>query len=117
MNRADFLTDFNKASPLPMNDERFITILRNSHLKMSDGNNVNGSLNLIIVMEELAELQQEISKFLRNKGDKIGLIEELADVLLGVGYVKDICNISDEDIIKALNVKMERQNKRNPETI
>lgn len=114
MNRAEFFDRFQRASDKPMNEERKLAIIRNSYAKMSDGNDINGSLNMVVVMEELAELQQEISKMLRNKGSKIGLIEELADVLLAIPYVQDIFNISDDDLVKAMNAKLERQNERNP---
>lgn len=67
-----------------------------------------GTRNLVIVMEELAELQQQISKYLRGKEDRLGLIEEVADVIMGLDYVKIICNISDEEVNKAMNVKLQR---------
>lgn len=72
----------------------------------------NGSANLVIAMEECAELQQEISKYLRGKGDKLGLIEEIADVMLAMEWVKDICGIDDEELKKAMNVKLERMDKK-----
>ena len=59
-------------------------------------------------MEELAELAQEISKFLRGKGDFNGLLEELADVETMVYYLKAIVGITDDDIQKAMTVKIER---------
>ena len=74
---------------------------------MSDGN-PRGHRNLIIVMEELSELTKEISKELRGKGDKTNILEELADVQLGIYYVQEICGITDSDLAKAINVKIER---------
>ena len=35
----------------------------------------------IICMEEMAELQQQISKYLRGCGDRLCFLEEMADVL------------------------------------
>ena len=67
-----------------------------------------GDYNLIIVMEELAELQKEISKFIRRKGDRIGLLEELADVIVCTEYIKDICCISDKELKKMIKIKAER---------
>lgn len=67
-----------------------------------------GHRNLIIVMEELSELSKEISKKLRGKGDQIHILEELADVQLGIYYVQEICGISNEDLHKAMNVKTRR---------
>lgn len=67
-----------------------------------------GHRNLIIVMEELAELTQEISKELRGKEDPIGLLEELADVALGIIYVQKVIGIPDDVLQKAMSVKMTR---------
>ena len=70
-------------------------------------------MNIIIVMEELAEFQQELSKTLRGKNNQISLIEEMADTYLGIKYIQEIFDISDETLAKAINVKLNRQNERN----
>lgn len=73
-----------------------------------------GFTNLIIVMEEFSEAAQAVSKYLRRKDGAIdNLVEELADTLLSVCYVQKICNISDEQLFQAMNVKLDRQNMRN----
>ena len=72
-----------------------------------DGN-PRGHRNLIIVMEELAELGKEIAKELRGKGDFTAILEELADVQLGIWYVQEVVGISDDQLQKALHVKLER---------
>jgi len=74
---------------------------------LKDGN-PRGHRNLIIVMEELSELSKELSKKLRGKGDQYGILEELADVQLGIYYVQEICGISNDDLHKAMNVKARR---------
>lgn len=76
-------------------------------------NNNDGDLNLIIVMEELSELQKEISKYIRGYDNKIEMIEELGDVYIGIKYIQELLNISDELLFKAINVKLDRQNDRN----
>ncbi len=56
----------------------------------------NGLPNqLVVAVEEYAELIKEVTKFLRGKGNKLKLIEELADVevvndqvMMGVGITK-----------------------------
>lgn len=68
--------------------------------------------SLIICMEELAELQQAISKNLRGQGESIDILEELADVLISIEYIKEIVNISDEELISAINVKINRLRRR-----
>jgi NTP pyrophosphatase (non-canonical NTP hydrolase) len=77
---------------------------------LSDGN-PRGHRSLIIVMEELSELSKEISKELRGKGDSTNILEELADVQLGIYYVQEICRIANKDLNKAINVKMKRLEK------
>lgn len=69
---------------------------------------VKGCKNLVIAMEELAELSQEISKIIRGKGDKMGLLEEYADVLVVLEWIKKIANLKDEEIARALNVKLNK---------
>ncbi len=72
-------------------------------------NNRDGILNAVIVMEELGELQTEISKAIRGRDNKFELIEEMADVWLGMYYLMDTFGIDKEDINRAINVKVERQ--------
>ena len=72
-----------------------------------------GFMNLIVVNEEFAECQQQVSKYLRGECDWFHLIEEVADVWLSIRYIQRICNISDEVLNRAINVKIDRQEKRN----
>ena len=74
---------------------------------VGDGN-PRGHRNLIIVMEELAELAQEVSKELRGKGNVNALIEESADVLLGIRYIQEIVGITNDELNRAMAVKTER---------
>lgn len=67
---------------------------------------------LTIVMEELAELSQHVSKHIRGCGDKVGLMEEMADVYICLEFLKSICHISDEDLQKAIDVKLRREKER-----
>ena len=71
-----------------------------------------GHKQLIITAEELSELTQEVTKELRGKGNKLGLTEELADVLICTEYLKMICYISDEDLNKMIGIKLESLNER-----
>lgn len=71
-------------------------------------NSTARSTNCIICMEELAELQQEVSKQLRNKGNKYGLLEEMADVYICLGLLKKMFGYTDTDIAKAVKIKLDR---------
>lgn len=59
-------------------------------------------------MEECSELIQCISKELRCKSDITHLTEEMADVLICVEILKQIYNISDEELNNWIKYKQKR---------
>ena len=65
-----------------------------------------------IAMEEFAELQQQISKQIRGYDDRIGLLEDMADAYICLELLKSIFNISEEDMQKAVDVKLERERRK-----
>lgn len=71
---------------------------------------------LIIAMEECAELAQAVSKALRSKENtvenKTHLAEEIADVLIMIENIKLIFNISDEGIQDWICLKQKRLKER-----
>lgn len=66
----------------------------------------------LIAMEECSELVQAIAKAKRGKLDKANLSEEIADVLICMEWIKDIYNISNEDILEWYEYKIDRIVKR-----
>lgn len=66
---------------------------------------IKGFRNIIIILEELGELNKELTKALRDKEDRIGIIEETADVLICIEYIKKIFNITEREINNAIYVK------------
>ena len=58
----------------------------------------HGTRNLIIVMEELAELQEQLALQSVGSGERLCLIEETADVYMAMDYVRMICNITELEI-------------------
>ena len=101
-----------------MNRERFIAELkenpgysdkqRDNSIKRSI-QNCHWKTKCTVAMEELAELQQEVSKKIRGSGDKIGLLEEMADVYICLEFLKSIFNIHESDVFRAIDVKLERE--------
>ena len=69
---------------------------------------VGGSRNTIINIEEAAELIQALTKMIRGKGDRLNLIEEIADVYISLKATTKNFGITDEEILKAINVKFDR---------
>lgn len=67
-----------------------------------------GHENLIIDMEELAELSQQISKYIRGKGEYYSLLEEMADVQVCLYHLQNLYNISDFELNRAINTKVTR---------
>lgn len=68
-----------------------------------------GSVNeLVVTIEELSELQKEVTKFLRNQGSVENVIEELSDVYIVLEYLKIIFAIDDESVNKEIDYKLNR---------
>lgn len=107
MDRDKFISQLNTAEE-KTDMQWTLDLLKKSIDSNKKSGNQRGHRNLIIVMEELSELSKEISKQLRGKGDRYRILEELADVQLGIHYVQEICGISDEELHKAMNVKLQR---------
>lgn len=97
-----------RKNQVPFNQEEVKSVIYNTVKQNADDGYRRGHQNLIIVMEELFELGQEVSKELRVKGDYYNLLQELADVQLGIYYIQEICGISDEALKAAEIVKNDR---------
>lgn len=61
-----------------------------------------------VCMEECAELIQAISKEKRGKSDKNNLAEEMADVLISIELLKEIYDVSNEQINEWVDKKQKR---------
>lgn len=85
---------------------------------------VNGSINKkavlthgitvqsVVCMEELAELQKEISKFIRGSGDRVHLTEEIADVYICLDMLQRMYNVDTEQLQDEIFCKQNRTLKR-----
>ena len=65
----------------------------------------NGNIQDVIWMEELAELQQAISKSLRGKLDRYNMIEEVADVLICIAQLRIKYAIDDHELQSMIDYK------------
>lgn len=92
-----------------LSPERQLEIMQESIKKLDENDEIpmSGANNIVIVIEELAELTKELTKALRGKQDVTGILEELADVAIGVDYVKEIFDITDKELEYARSVKMQ----------
>ena len=64
--------------------------------------------SMVIAMEELAELQQAISKGIRGKLNKDNLTEEIADVYIVLDWIEAYYNIDNEELAKWFKHKENR---------
>lgn len=71
-----------------------------------------GKTQEIVWVEELGELQHEITKSLRGMLRKTHLVEEFADVLICLKQLKIKYNISDDELQEWIDYKYNRNCKR-----
>ena len=63
---------------------------------------------IVTSMEEMAELQQALSKSIRGKTNKDNIIEEVADVMICLDVIKNIFDINQKDIQEYVDKKQKR---------
>lgn len=71
-----------------------------------------GEKQLIVAIEELSELQKEVCKHLRGKGNREHIIEEIADVEIMLEQLKYYFSISYEEVDEIKKYKLERTKER-----
>lgn len=101
MNRSRFIQGLK--SDIQLSEKERKRIIRRSLKKYP------WKLKCTVAMEEFAELQQQISKQIRGFGDRIGLLEEMADAYICLRYLESIFEVKDEDLQKAIDVKLQRE--------
>lgn len=101
MNRGRFIQGLK--SDIQLSEKERKRIIRRSI------NKYPWKLKCTIAMEEFAELQQQISKQIRGYGDKLGLLEEMADAYVCLSFLESIFDISQDDLKKAIDVKLQRE--------
>lgn len=101
MNRSRFIQGLR--SDIQLSEKERKRIIRNSIKKYP------WKLKCTIAMEEFAELQQQVSKQIRGYGDKLGLLEEMADAYICLSFLESIFDVKPEDIQKAIDVKLQRE--------
>ena len=69
-------------------------------------------MQTVVAIEEMSELQKELSKFIRGKGNRENLIEEVADVLVMVTQIQLMYYIPDDEVEKVMRLKLNRLKER-----
>ncbi len=66
----------------------------------------------IVAIEELSELQKELTKMLRGKGDHQHLVEEFIDVVICLSEVEQMYNLRKGELNSMYQAKIERLKER-----
>lgn len=101
MNRNRFIQGLK--SDIQFSEKERQRIIRNSIKKYP------WKLKCTVAMEEFAELQQQVSKQIRGYGDKLGLLEEIADAYICLSFLESIFDVKPEDLQKDIDVKLQRE--------
>lgn len=101
MNRGRFIQGLK--SDIQLSEKERKRIIRNSIKKYP------WKLKCTVAMEEFAELQQQVSKQIRGYGDKLGLLEEIADAYICLSFLESIFDVKPDDLQKAIDVKLQRE--------
>ena len=62
----------------------------------------------VVAIEECSELQKEITKMMRERGNKMNLLEEMADVYICLAELRWCYGITDHDLSSMLMQKIIR---------
>lgn len=71
-----------------------------------------GDKQVIVAIEELSELQKELCKYLRGKGNIENITEELADVQIMIEQMQMLFNIDSYDLVRKMDEKILRTKER-----
>lgn len=71
-----------------------------------------GDKQLVVAIEECAELQKELCKAIRGNENKSNIAEELADLCIVANQVADYFGISIDELKFIMNQKLNRTKKR-----
>ena len=66
----------------------------------------------MVAVEELSELQKEISKFVRGRNNREAITEEIADVYIVIEQIRIMADIDIEDIGEVIAEKIDRLKRR-----
>lgn len=88
-----------------------ISILESALYQVFIDNNIFNKF-LVKDLEELGELIRALAKMINGEGDMNNLIEEIADVEIGIAHIKKVYNINETEI-KEIHKKKNVLNKYN----
>jgi NTP pyrophosphatase (non-canonical NTP hydrolase) len=70
------------------------------------------AMQTVVAIEEMSELQKGLTKFIRGKGNRENLIEEVADVLVMITQIQLMYHIPDDEVERIMRLKLNRLKER-----
>lgn len=105
MNREDFQQRMKELNTWTDKDIRAgVTRMINA---LDDNSHFRGWKNILVCAEECGELSQELIKSIRGKYDRVGLLEEAADIAVGLKTIQEVFDISDDELLHAQAIKVQ----------
>lgn len=106
MDQAEFTKRFNEFDRPKLTYRDWIKIREDSF-------KADGAIEKIgIAQEECAELIQALSKQHRYQTYRMSVLEEMADVHISLEYVRMAMEFTYDDLVKAIDIKLEREKLR-----
>jgi NTP pyrophosphatase (non-canonical NTP hydrolase) len=70
------------------------------------------AMQTVVAIEEMSELQKELTKYIRGKGNRENLIEEVADVLVMITQIQLMYALPDDEVERIMRLKLNRLKER-----
>jgi NTP pyrophosphatase (non-canonical NTP hydrolase) len=70
------------------------------------------TMQIMMLVEEMAELTKEICKNFRGENNRLEMLDEICDVSIMLEQTKIVFNFSDKEIEEHINFKLSRINER-----
>lgn len=106
MNINEFTKEYNERYGQKIDRRQMIDILTRNY------QDYGVERELVIIMEELSELIQQVSKTYRHEEDPMHLLEEVADVYICLEQLRMVANITPDALDAAMLVKLNRIKER-----
>ena len=70
------------------------------------------AIQTVVAIEEMSELQKELTKYIRGMGNRENLKEEVADVLIMITQIQIMYALPDDEIKEIVDFKINRLKER-----
>ena len=110
MDRQEFAEKMKGASA-NIDSERMEEVMQAAMRRVNDENEMlpGQVLASMYLMEETGELLAAVNRYMRGRVTGSDVLQEMADVMLDIIAMADTMGISMQEIVRAVNVKLDRE--------